>query len=125
MNVSAYHIFIGVKDLLPGYSSKVLFLDQKDGHKTIKVLFVKDYTIPTKDDFKFLNKIKGKVIKSENKLYAEILRLADLRYKAMDYLEGFYYLKKKEQSKSKYNINAKIEEESSEGIMKILKDLAK
>lgn len=125
MNVSAYHIFIGVKDLLPGYSSKVLFLDQKDGNKTIKVLFVKDYTIPTKDDFKFLNKIKGKVIKSENKLYAEILRLADLRFKAMDYLDGFYYLKKKEQSKSKYNINAKIKEESSEGIMKILKDLAK
>lgn len=125
MNVSAYHVFIGVKDLLPGYSSKVLFLDQKDGNKTIKVLFVKDYTIPTKDDFKFLNKIKGKVIKSENKLYAEILRLADLRFKAMDYLDGFYYLKKKEQSKSKYNINAKIKEESSEGIMKILKDLAK
>lgn len=125
MNVSAYHVFIGVKDLLPGYSSKVLFLDQKDGNKTIRVLFVKDYTIPTKDDFKFLNKIKGKVIKSENKLYAEILRLADLRFKAMDYLDGFYYLKKKEQSKSKYNINAKIKEESSEGIMKILKDLAK
>ena len=61
----------------------------------------------------------------ENKLYAEILRLADLRFKAMDYLDGFYYLKKKEQSKSKYNINAKIKEESSEGIMKILKDLAK